>query len=123
MSIFFQYYVLQKILSASYKSARMPGKIAIEYNQIRFRPPKQNGRFRRFSEWRYQFLGGKQWKTCCVLERMGLIQIQDIGERKVFITKEGAQYAAELKLQIVKSVCTFLLAIFSAIFGFWLGRL
>ena len=52
---------------------------------------------------------------------MGLVQMKQVTEWKIAVSKEGAIYLAELKMQIIKSVCSVLLAAVSAVFGFMLG--
>ena len=123
MSIFFQYYVLQKILSASYKNAKLPDSTSMPYKTIR--PLKRLSKIRKYRiiDKIVLFFWGRQWRTCCILEKMGLIKMVQLNEWLISITKDGAIYAAELKLQVVKSAFTFLLAVFSAVFGFLLGRL
>ena len=56
-----------------------------------------------------------------VLFNMGLVQMKQVTEWKIAVSKEGAIYLAELKMQIIKSVCSVLLAAVSAVFGFVLG--
>ena len=117
MSIVFQYVFLRQVLHLTHTAAKTPSAIAVQYDQIQIfrfllKFPKMKDCITR-----------RQWQACCVLFNMGLVEMQNISGWQVAVSKDGAKYAAELKLQIIKSVCTFLLALFSALFGFWLGSL
>lgn len=117
MSIVFQYVFLRQVLHLTHTAAKTPSAIAVQYEQIQIfrfllKFPKIKG-----------YITRRQWQTCCVLFNMGLVEMQNVSGWQVAVSKDGAIYAANLKLQIIKSIFTFLLAVFSAVFGFWLGAL
>lgn len=115
MSIIMQYLVLRAVLLKTHQAISLPSAFAVSYNSLHAFP----------LVWRIPFLSQwanrAQWKTCCVLFNMGLVQMKQVTEWKIVVSKEGAMYLAELKMQIIKSVCSVLLAAVSAVFGFMLG--
>lgn len=117
MSIVFQYIVLRKILIMTHSTMQTPSAFALAYSELHVIPIL----------WKFQATKKKihkmQWNTCCILFNMGLVEMRNNSEWLIAVSKDGALYAAELKLQIIKSVCTVLLAIFSALLGFWFGQL
>lgn len=115
MSIIMQYLVLRTVLLKTHQEISSPSAFAVSYNCLHAFP----------LVWRIPFLAKwanrSQWKTCCVLFNMGLVQMKQVTEWKIAVLKEGAMYLAELKMQIIKSICSVLLAAVSAVFGFILG--
>ena len=109
MSIIMQYLVLRAVLLKTHQVISSPSAFAVSYNSLHAFP----------LVWHIPFLS--QWKTCCVLFNMGLVQMKQVTEWKIAVSKEGAMYLAELKMQIIKSICSVLLAAVSAVFGFMLG--
>ena len=115
MSIIMQYLVLRAILLKTHQEISSPSAFAVSYNCLHALP----------LVWRIPFLSHwanrLQWKTCCVLFNMGLVQMKQVTEWKIAVSKEGVIYLAELKMQFIKSICSVLLAAASAVFGFMLG--
>ena len=117
MSIIFQYMILRKILKLTHLYTQTPSAVALSYDELRI-----------FSLlWKVkplrEFINARQRTCCCILFNMGLVEMRNTPTWKIAVSKEGALYAAELKLQIIKSIGTVLLAVFSTLFGFLLGTL
>lgn len=109
MSIIMQYLVLRAVLLKTHQVISSPSAFAVSYDSLHALP----------LVWRIPFLSQwanrAQWKTCCVLFNMGLVQMKQVTKWKIAVSKEGAMYLAELKMQIIKSICSVLLAAVSAV--------
>lgn len=117
MSIIFQYFVIRKLILTTQSTIQTPSEFKLPYSELHV-----------FSVlWRIPFiktiLNKRQWNTCCILFHTGFVEMSHGAEWYIKISEKGALYAIELKLQIIKSIFTVLLSVFSALLGFWLGRL
>lgn len=117
MSVIMQYVILRAVLLQTHNAMQTPSAFRLPHDQLRvfrllWKIPK-------VSEW----IAQTQWKTCCVLYNMGLVEMRGTDQWYIAVPQSGARYVAELKMQIIKAACSVLLAAVSAVLGFVLGSL
>lgn len=117
MSVIMQYAILRAVLLQTHNAIQTPSAFRLPYDQLRvfrllWKIPKVSG-----------WIALTQWKTCCILCNMGLVELQGTDQWYIAVPKAGALYVAELKMQIIKATCSVLLAAVSAVLGFVLGSL
>ena len=116
MSFFMQYLVLRAVLLATHKAIQTPVAFALPYKQLKVIRPL----------WIIPFvscvIAKSQWKTCCILNNMGLSEMRHGQSWFIAVTKSGALVLHDLKMQMIKAACTVLLAVISAFLGFTLGH-
>lgn len=112
MSFFMQYLVLRAVLLGTHKAIQTPVAFALPYDRLKVLKPL----------WAIPLvrcvLARQQWKTCCVLHNMGLVEMKHSKEWFIAVTTSGALFLHELKMQAVKAVCTVALAAASGLLGF-----
>lgn len=112
MSFIMQYLVLRTILLDTHRAIQTPVAFALPYDQLKVLKPL----------WAIPHvrcvLARKQWKTCCVLHNMGLVEMKHGAVWFIAVTTSGALFLHELKMQAVKALCTVLMAAASGLLGF-----
>ena len=117
MSFFMQYLVLRTVLLQTHESIQTPSAFALPYRELRV--------LRLL--WRIpglcKFMSLSQWKTCCMLHNMGLVEMRYSQEWFIAVTMSGALFLHDLKMQVVKALCTVGMAAISGLLGFLVGSL
>lgn len=116
MSFVMQYLILRAVILETHKEIQTPSSFALPYSELHalwllHKIPKIGIVFDR-----------AQWKTCCVLNNMGLVEMRHGQSWFIAVTKSGALFLHDLKMQMIKAACTVLLAVVSAFLGFALGQ-
>lgn len=107
MSFIIQYIVLSRIMTRTFRIMQTPTRFRLPYSELHVR-----------------LFRGLFWRHCCVLEKMGFVEMfHDEDYLRVSVTRAGALFANDLKMQFVKAFCSLLLAGASAAIGFALGSL
>lgn len=112
MSFLIQYLVLRAVLLDTHKAIQTPVAFALPYDQLKVLRPI----------WLIPLvrcvLAREQWKTCCVLHNMGLVEMKHGAGWSIAVTTSGALFLHEMKMQAVKALCTILMAAASGLLGF-----
>lgn len=115
MSFFLQYLVLRNVLLQTHKTIQTPSAFAIPYSELKVL----------WLLWKFpvvkRFVRSSQWKTCCILCNMGLLEMRHGDGWLVAVTKSGALFLHELKVQAIKAIWTIAVAVASGVLGFWFG--
>lgn len=117
MSFVMQYLVLRAVLLKTHKSIQTPSAFALPYDQLKAL----------WLLWKIplvrRIISRSQWKTCCVLHNMGLVEMKHGSVWFIAVTTNGALFLHELKMQVVKATGTVIMAIVSGLLGFLAGSL
>lgn len=119
MLLIIQYLVLKKILKTTYKTIQTPSVFKLPFSKLKiWYLPNEIKIFHKVI-----CSPNLLWKNCYILHNLGFIEMTNgSSDWFVSITKDGVRHMMEIKLQYIKAICSFTLAIISAILGFILGK-
>lgn len=106
MSFFFQYLILKAIFKAASRKNVRFFEITVQVSELKLLLPKK-------------FIK----KYCVILGALDYVDYSAANDGSVSITPKGISYLLEFKSYIVKAVFNVLLAVLSAVLGFYIGIL
>ena len=112
MSFLIQYLVLRAVLLDTHKAIQTPVAFALPYDQLKVLRPI----------WLIPLvrcvLAREQWKTCCVLHNLGLVEMKHGAGWPIAVTTGGAVLLTGLKSQAVQALCRIVMAEHGGVHGF-----